>query len=639
MIPKTEPGTSRNTPNSSLAKHMNGSAHIPNENPSMFRAHNYPSSNAQHSKLVEFTEDERARLNEDLPKYLAPEFTATRAGPGRSTLTYVEGWRIKNLANKLFGFDGWSSAITDVTVDFLDVDGDGRVSLGVSVMVRVTLKDGTYHEDIGYGASENQRSKAASFEKAKKEATTDGLKRALTSFGNVLGTCLYDKNFCKFLSTQRAEKPKFSGKELYYYPTDARPQQQQQQQQQQPQRSQQQTYTNFNAGVSTAASSAGPLLSSKLDTPNSNSILTRQPQTGAQVGSSAAIPSISLLSFRAVTTSTNDIHLQSDQNNGQANVKVEDDDDIFFGPDIDDNKAFIAESPRLSEFDLDIMDMMADDSPVRVKSAGQNFLANNASNENRTPPAKLNRTFSRSSSSPSLVQITPTKSNPAAQRFQGQQPVPFKIATSVGSLAGNSNGSSLPVTAANNPFAPKQISSSSSTPIMTKTPTSQGNNATPTGSSVGSSSSSFAINPFAPSKTMASSPSSSIAVKGPSSPPNHASNQLAQNSKHWSNKESGSNPVLRPATNQTSIHSHSNLLRANSIAAKAQGANNAGNQHASNTSFSVNQMNAVQGNNGISPPSSAHPTNHGHAGQKRPHGLTSATDAHTSLASKEPRLG
>ncbi|KAF9194520.1 DNA repair protein rad52 [Haplosporangium sp. Z 767] len=569
MIPKTEPGTSRNTPNSSLAKHMNGSVHIPNENPSMFRAHNYPSSNAQHSKLVEFTEDERARLNEDLPKYLAPEFTATRAGPGRSTLTYVEGWRIKNLANKLFGFDGWSSAITDVTVDFLDVDGDGRVSLGVSVMVRVTLKDGTYHEDIGYGASENQRSKAASFEKAKKEATTDGLKRALTSFGNVLGTCLYDKNFCKFLSTQRAEKP----------------------------------------------------------------------QTGAQVGSSAAIPSISLLSFRAVTTSTNDIHLQSDQNNGQANVKVEDDDDIFFGPDIDDNKAFIAESPRLSEFDLDIMDMMADDSPVRVKSAGQNFLANNASNENRTPPAKLNRTFSRSSSSPSLVQITPTKSNPAAQRFQGQQPVPFKIATSVGSLAGNSNGSSLPVTAANNPFAPKQISSSSSTPIMTKTPTSQGNNATPTGSSVGSSSSSFAINPFAPSKTMASSPSSSIAVKGPSSPPNHASNQLAQNSKHWSNKESGSNPVLRPATNQTSIHSHSNLLRANSIAAKAQGANNAGNQHASNTSFSVNQMNAVQGNNGISPPSSAHPTNHGHAGQKRPHGLTSATDAHTSLASKEPRLG
>ncbi|KAI8601415.1 hypothetical protein EDD21DRAFT_280265, partial [Dissophora ornata] len=147
-----------------------------------------------------FTPEERARLNEQLPKYLAPHLTATRSGPGRTTLTYIEGWKIKNLANRLFGFDGWSSSITDVTVDFLDVDQEGRVYVGVSVMVKVTLKDGTFHEDIGYGSSENQRSKASSFEKAKKEAATDGLKRALTSFGNLLGTCLYDKNFCKYLS-------------------------------------------------------------------------------------------------------------------------------------------------------------------------------------------------------------------------------------------------------------------------------------------------------------------------------------------------------------------------------------------------------------------------------------------------------
>ncbi|KAG0264206.1 DNA repair protein rad52 [Mortierella polycephala] len=621
MIPKTEPGTSRSTPNSSMARHMSGSAHIPNENPSMFRAHNHPSSSAQHSKLVEFTEDERARLNKDLSKYLAPEFTATRAGPGRSTLTYIEGWRIKNLANKLFGFNGWNSAITDVTVDFLDVDGDGRVSLGVSVMIKVTLKDGTYHEDIGYGASENQRSKAASFEKAKKEATTDGLKRALTSFGNVLGTCLYDKSFCKYLSTQHAEKPRFDEKEFYYYPTDARPQQSFQPQQ--PQRPQQQTHTNFNTGVSTAASSAGPLIPSKPDMPNSNSVIARQPQTGAQAGSSTTIPGTNLFSFKAATTSTNSIHPQSDQNNSQAKMKAEDDDDLFFGADIDDNKAFIAESSRLSDFDLDIMDMMADDSPVRVKSAGQNFLTNNTSNANRTPPAKLNRTFSRSTSSPSLVQTTLTRLSPTAQRFQGQQPVPFKIAISVGSSAGNSNGTSLPITTANNPFAPKQTSSSSSsTPTLTMTPTSQGSNATPTGSSAGSSLSSHATNPFAPSKTMALSSSSSTAAKGPSPPPNHALNQLSQNSKHWSNKEPGSNLALRPSVNQTSIHSHSNLLRANSIAAKAQGANNTGNQHASNAPFPVNQMNSVQGNNRISPPSSAHSTNLGHAGQKRPHGLT-----------------
>jgi DNA repair and recombination protein RAD52 len=41
------------------------------------------------------------------------------------------------------------------------------------------LQDGVYHEDIGYGVSEGMRSKALSIEKARKEAVTDGLKRAL----------------------------------------------------------------------------------------------------------------------------------------------------------------------------------------------------------------------------------------------------------------------------------------------------------------------------------------------------------------------------------------------------------------------------------------------------------------------------
>ena len=40
-------------------------------------------------------------------------------------------------------------------------------------------KDGVYHEDIGYGVCEGMRSKALSIEKARKEAVTDGLKRAL----------------------------------------------------------------------------------------------------------------------------------------------------------------------------------------------------------------------------------------------------------------------------------------------------------------------------------------------------------------------------------------------------------------------------------------------------------------------------
>lgn len=90
----------------------------------------------------------------------------------------------------------------------------GKMTLGLSVIVRVTLKDGTFHEvrasgydympccltcplsqDIGYGHIENCRGKAAAFEKAKKEGTTDALKRALRNFGNVLGNCVYDKDY------------------------------------------------------------------------------------------------------------------------------------------------------------------------------------------------------------------------------------------------------------------------------------------------------------------------------------------------------------------------------------------------------------------------------------------------------------
>ena len=50
-------------------------------------------------------------------------------------------------------------------------------------------------QDIGYGHIENCKGKAAAFEKAKKEGTTDGLKRALRNFGNILGNCIYDKDY------------------------------------------------------------------------------------------------------------------------------------------------------------------------------------------------------------------------------------------------------------------------------------------------------------------------------------------------------------------------------------------------------------------------------------------------------------
>ena len=67
-----------------------------------------------------------------------------------------------------------------ICTDFIDQLGD-KFYVGISAFVRVQLKDGSYHEDVGYGVSEGMRSKALSIEKARKEAITDSLKRALRS--------------------------------------------------------------------------------------------------------------------------------------------------------------------------------------------------------------------------------------------------------------------------------------------------------------------------------------------------------------------------------------------------------------------------------------------------------------------------
>lgn len=122
---------------------------------------------------------------------------------------------------------------------------NGKITLGLSTIVRVTLRDGTFHEDIGYGHIENCKGKAAAFEKAKKEAATDALKRALRNFGNVLGNCLYDKDYLQKVTKLKVAPSKWDAENLYRHPDFApvkresiadqavREQQQQQQQQHQ----------------------------------------------------------------------------------------------------------------------------------------------------------------------------------------------------------------------------------------------------------------------------------------------------------------------------------------------------------------------------------------------------------------------
>lgn len=129
-----------------------------------------------------------------LKKSLSSEFLSVRPGASRNELTYIEGWVAVELANGIFGFDGWSSEIRDIKEEYCNTV-DGKTSVAYSCVCRVTLKNGVYREDIGFGSAENQKQKNSAVEKAKKTASTDALKRALRLFGRALGNCLYDRKY------------------------------------------------------------------------------------------------------------------------------------------------------------------------------------------------------------------------------------------------------------------------------------------------------------------------------------------------------------------------------------------------------------------------------------------------------------
>jgi DNA repair and recombination protein RAD52 len=111
-----------------------------------------------------------ASLQAKLNQKLGPEFISQRPGPGGGPkLTYAEGWKIINLANEVFGYNGWSSTIVSLNTDFIDfIEASGRYNVGVTAIVRVTLRDGTFHEDIGYGLLDNGKQKGAALDKVSK---------------------------------------------------------------------------------------------------------------------------------------------------------------------------------------------------------------------------------------------------------------------------------------------------------------------------------------------------------------------------------------------------------------------------------------------------------------------------------------
>ncbi|KAF7307718.1 hypothetical protein MKEN_01131900 [Mycena kentingensis (nom. inval.)] len=171
------------------------------------------------SALSESVFDRVNRLQAKLNQKLGPEFVSQRPGHGGGPkLTYAEGWKIINVANEVFGYQGWSSSIVSMTTDYCDLTEQKKYNVGVSVVMRVTLQEGAYHEDVGYGSMENSKSKGAALDKCKKEAVTDALKRALRNFGNVMGNCLYDKQYTQEIVKIKVPPVKLDRDNLYRIP-------------------------------------------------------------------------------------------------------------------------------------------------------------------------------------------------------------------------------------------------------------------------------------------------------------------------------------------------------------------------------------------------------------------------------------
>ncbi|NXP44146.1 RAD52 protein, partial [Heliornis fulica] len=157
------------------------------------------SSSAACFGQYQYTAGEYQAIQHALRQRLGPEYISSRQAGGGQKVCYIEGHKVISLANEMFGFNGWAHSVTQQNVDFVDLN-NGKFYVGVCAFVKVQLKDGSYHEDVGYGVSEGLKSKALSLEKARKEAVTDGLKRALKCFGNALGNCILDKDYLRAVS-------------------------------------------------------------------------------------------------------------------------------------------------------------------------------------------------------------------------------------------------------------------------------------------------------------------------------------------------------------------------------------------------------------------------------------------------------
>lgn len=126
---------------------------------------------------------------------LSSSLVKTRKQGGRE-VSYIEGWKAIEEANRIFGFDGWTRETVEIKCVSEGERSIGQRSdtgYGVTYIVRVRVMVGNICRE-GCGAGHGiDRDLGQAHESALKEAETDAMKRALMTFGNPFGLALYDK--------------------------------------------------------------------------------------------------------------------------------------------------------------------------------------------------------------------------------------------------------------------------------------------------------------------------------------------------------------------------------------------------------------------------------------------------------------
>ena len=198
-LPPTRPGGNGNGTATAVRRSPNGRAPTQSTNGNGARLQRHQGPPAEHTSTESASDalhwDALApRVTEALAQPLEPKLVSQRKGRGGRVFDYIEGHTAIDQANRIFGFGGWGfELVGDVSLRKIE-QADSRTgevtrTAAYSAVVRVTVPGAPSRTDVGFQPVTDDS--AEGHETAFKGAVTDGLKRALRSFGDRFGNGLY----------------------------------------------------------------------------------------------------------------------------------------------------------------------------------------------------------------------------------------------------------------------------------------------------------------------------------------------------------------------------------------------------------------------------------------------------------------